>query len=69
MLFLAGISAYDVCLKLRDAGILAKPTHGQTIRLAPPLVITEDQLKECVYIIATVLQSFKKNGIQPTRSG
>ncbi|CAB3241052.1 unnamed protein product [Arctia plantaginis] len=63
------ISAYDVCLRLRDAGILAKPTHGQTIRLAPPLVITEDQIKECVNIIATVLKSFKKDGIPPTRSG
>lgn len=38
--------AWDLSLKLRDAGLLAKPTHSDTIRLAPPLVITEGQLRE-----------------------
>ncbi|XP_048489106.1 ornithine aminotransferase, mitochondrial isoform X2 [Plutella xylostella] len=54
------IPAYEVCLRLRDAGLLAKPTHGQTIRLAPPLVITEPQVKQCADIIKQVLVDFKK---------
>ncbi|XP_041975398.1 ornithine aminotransferase, mitochondrial isoform X2 [Aricia agestis] len=54
------IPAYDVCLRLKDAGLLAKTTHGQTIRFAPPLVITEDQLREGANIIQKVFQSFKQ---------
>ena len=50
--------AWDVCLKLRDNGLLAKPTHGDIIRFAPPLVITETQLLECVEIIKNTLDSF-----------
>ena len=46
-----GMEAWDVCLKLRDNGLLAKPTHGDIIRFAPPLVINEEQLMECVGII------------------
>ncbi len=46
-----GMEAWDVCLKLRDNGLLAKPTHGDIIRFAPPLVINEEQLMECVDII------------------
>ena len=46
-----GMEAWDVCLKLRDNGLLAKPTHGDIIRFAPPLVITEEQIMECVSII------------------
>lgn len=41
-----GVSAWEVCIALRDAGLLSKPTHGDTIRLAPPLVLTEEQLLE-----------------------
>ncbi|CAH0592684.1 unnamed protein product [Chrysodeixis includens] len=52
------IPAYDVCLRLRDAGLLTKTTHGQTIRLAPPLVITEQQIKDGINIIRKVLDSF-----------
>ena len=48
-------AAWDICLKLRDHGLLAKPTHGDKIRFAPPLVITKEQLLECVDIIATCL--------------
>eukprot|EP00892_Ulva_mutabilis_P005961 jgi/Ulvmu1/3737/UM173_0010.1 len=52
-----GITAMDVCLRLRDRGLLAKPTQGDIIRFAPPLVITEAQLEECADIIrATVLE-------------
>ncbi|MEI7727902.1 MAG: ornithine--oxo-acid transaminase [Bacteroidota bacterium] len=46
-----GKSAWDVCLKMRDNGLLAKPTHDHIIRFAPPLVITEEQIHEAVAII------------------
>ncbi len=49
-----GIEAWDVCLKLKDKGLLCKPTHRHIIRLAPPLVITQEQLDECVAIIKSV---------------
>ncbi|TRY59407.1 hypothetical protein DNTS_004312 [Danionella cerebrum] len=50
--------AWRVCLRLRDNGLLAKPTHGDIIRLAPPLCINEEQLKECVDIISKTILSF-----------
>ena len=53
-----GKEAWDVCLKLRDNGLLAKPTHGDIIRFAPPLVITEEQLMECIAIIKKTISSF-----------
>ena len=53
-----GKEAWDVCLKLRDNGLLAKPTHGDIIRFAPPLVITESQLMECIEIIKKTILSF-----------
>ena len=49
-----GKDAWDVCLKLRDNGLLAKPTHGDIIRFAPPLVITEKQLYECIEITRAI---------------
>ncbi|KIC02185.1 MULTISPECIES: ornithine--oxo-acid transaminase [unclassified Flavobacterium] len=52
--------AWEICLRFRDYGLLAKPTHGNKIRLAPPLVITEDQIKECLAIIEKALNDFKK---------
>ena len=51
--------AWDVCLKLKDKGILCKPTHRHIIRLAPPLVITEEQLLDCVGIIKSVFDELK----------
>ena len=52
-----GIEAWDVCVKMKENGLLAKPTHGHIIRFAPPLVITKDQIKECVEIIKkTILE-------------
>ena len=51
-------TAWDICMKLRDNGLLAKPTHGNIIRFAPPLVMTEDQLLECVAIIKKTLKEF-----------
>ncbi len=50
--------AWDICIKLKDNGLLAKPTHGNKIRLAPPLVMTESQMWDCVEIIADVVKSF-----------
>jgi ornithine--oxo-acid transaminase len=54
-----GKTAWDVCLKLKENGLLAKPTHDHIIRFAPPLVITEDQLMEAVEIIHDTLKNFK----------
>jgi ornithine--oxo-acid transaminase len=54
-----GKTAWDVCLKLKDNGLLAKPTHGDIIRFAPPLVITEEQVLECVSIIEKTIRYFE----------
>lgn len=51
--------AWDICIKFRDYGLLAKPTHGNKIRFAPPLVITESQIQECLAIIERALNDFK----------
>jgi len=51
--------AWDICMKFRDNGLLAKPTHGNKIRFAPPLVITPEQIDECVDIIDRSLESFR----------
>ncbi len=53
-----GKTAWDVCLALRDNGLLAKPTHEHIIRFAPPLVINEAQIRESVSIIAKTIQQF-----------
>lgn len=53
-------TAWNICLQLKDNGLLAKPTHGNIIRFAPPLVMTEDQLYECVEIITKTLKVFEK---------
>jgi ornithine--oxo-acid transaminase len=52
-------TAWNICLRLRDQCLLAKPTHGNIIRFAPPLVMTEEQLLDCVEIITSVLQEFE----------
>lgn len=54
-----GKTAWDVCLKLRDNGLLAKPTHEHIIRFAPPLVINEEQLLEAIGIIEKTLKEFE----------
>lgn len=54
-----GKTAWDVCVKFAEEGLLAKPTHGDIIRFAPPLVITKEQLMECVAIIRKVILSFE----------
>lgn len=53
-------TAWDICIKLRDNGLLAKPTHGNIIRFAPPLVITGKELNECVDIITNTISDFSK---------
>lgn len=51
-------TAWDICMALRDNGLLAKPTHGNIIRFAPPLVINETQLFECIDIIEKTILTF-----------
>lgn len=53
-------TAWDICMALRDNGLLAKPTHGNIIRFAPPLVMTEVELLDCVAIIVKTLKQFEK---------
>ena len=53
-------TAWNICMALRDNGLLAKPTHGNIIRFAPPLVMTEEQLLDCVTIIISTLKQFEK---------
>ena len=54
-------TAWNICLKLRDNGLLAKPTHGNIIRFAPPLVISEEQIYDCIKIITETLKTFEMN--------
>jgi ornithine--oxo-acid transaminase len=52
-----GVEAWDVCLRMAENGLLAKPTHQHIIRLAPPLVIAEDELREALSIIEKSITS------------
>ncbi|MEK9566959.1 MAG: ornithine--oxo-acid transaminase [Flavobacteriaceae bacterium] len=52
-------TAWNICVKLMENGLLAKPTHGNIIRFAPPLIITEAQLRECLQIITSTLKTFE----------
>jgi ornithine--oxo-acid transaminase len=53
-------TAWDICVALKDNGLLAKPTHGNIIRFAPPLVMTEEQLHECCDIIEKTIREFEQ---------
>ncbi|RAR47288.1 ornithine--oxo-acid transaminase [Flavobacterium lacus] len=53
-------TAWDICMKLAENGLLAKPTHGNIIRFAPPLVMNEEQLLDCVSIIIKTLKEFER---------
>ncbi|MCB0402550.1 MAG: ornithine--oxo-acid transaminase [Flavobacteriales bacterium] len=53
-------TAWDICVQLKENGLLAKPTHGNIIRFAPPLVMNEEQLMDCVSIIRKTILEFKK---------
>jgi ornithine--oxo-acid transaminase len=52
-------TAWNICVQLAENGLLAKPTHGNIIRFAPPLVMTEEQIEECAAIIKNTILSFK----------
>ncbi|MFN4198496.1 MAG: aminotransferase class III-fold pyridoxal phosphate-dependent enzyme, partial [Flavobacterium sp.] len=53
-------TAWNICMKLAENGLLAKPTHGNIIRFAPPLVMTEHELMQCIDIITKTLKEFEK---------
>lgn len=53
-------TAWDICMALKENGLIAKPTHGNIIRFAPPLVMNEEQMMECVAIIEKTITEFKK---------
>lgn len=53
-------TALNICLKLKENGLLAKPTHGNVIRFAPPLVMTEEQLHDCISIIKKTITDYEK---------
>ena len=53
-------TAWNICVALKENGLLAKPTHGNIIRFAPPLVMTEDQLHECIAIIRKTILEFQQ---------
>ena len=53
-------TAWNICLKLKENGLLAKPTHGNIIRFAPPLIMTEEQLQDCISIIKNTIHSFEE---------
>jgi len=55
-----GDTAWNICISMAEKGLLAKPTHGNIIRFAPPLIINEDQLRDCIKIITTTLKEFDK---------
>ena len=55
--------AWSICLKMASNGLLAKPTHGNIIRFAPPLIISKDQLDDCINIIISVLKEFQQKNI------
>jgi ornithine--oxo-acid transaminase len=61
------VKAWDLCLKMRDNGLLAKPTHDHIIRLAPPLCISEPQIRDCANLI---VRTFEEVAIQhQTKTG
>ena len=53
-------TAWNICVALKENGLLAKPTHGNIIRFAPPLVMNKEQLLDCVAIITNTLKQFEK---------
>lgn len=56
----SGDTAWRICMSMALKGLLAKPTHGNIIRFAPPLIINEEQLKDCIKIITSTLKDFEK---------
>ena len=58
-----GKTAWDVCVELKNNGLLAKPTHGDIIRFAPPLVITKEEIDWAIETIKNVLVNFEKENL------
>lgn len=58
-LFLDFANGWDICLRLKEAGLLSRPAHGQILRISPPLTITKQQLEEGLDILIGVLRSYK----------
>ena len=54
-------TAWNLCLSMMEKGLLAKPTHGNIIRFAPPLVITKEQIDSCIQIIVEAFTSYEAN--------
>jgi ornithine--oxo-acid transaminase len=54
-------TAWNLCMKLKENGLLAKPTHGNIIRFAPPLVMTREQLDECITIIRKTFLAYERD--------
>ena len=52
-------TAWNLCVEMKNNGLLAKPTHGNIIRFAPPLTITKNQLNDCIKIITETIKSYK----------
>jgi ornithine--oxo-acid transaminase len=52
-------TAWNICMRLKENGLLAKPTHGNIIRFAPPLVINKNQMNECISIIVETIKEFE----------
>ncbi|MBT8322711.1 MAG: aminotransferase class III-fold pyridoxal phosphate-dependent enzyme, partial [Eudoraea sp.] len=57
-------TAWEICMALKENGLLAKPTHGNIIRFAPPLVMTEEQLHECIGIVNKTILEFKPQYVE-----
>ena len=53
-------TAWDLCVAMKDNGLLAKPTHGNIIRFAPPLVITQEEMDACIDIIRKTVLGFQR---------
>lgn len=60
-------TAWNICLQLKENGLLAKPTHGNIIRFAPPLVMNEEQLRDCISIIRETIEEFEPETVSPSR--
>jgi len=54
-----GKTAWDVCVAMKENGVIAKPTHGHIIRFAPPLIISEEQLREAMNLIKETFKQFE----------
>ena len=54
-----GKTALDICMEMKELGVLAKPTHGNIIRFAPPLIISEQELREAIELVKKAFKKFE----------